>query len=340
MNHRIDVAGWQEFRIGELFDIIKGRRLTKANMIDGDINFIGSSSVNNGITALIGNTEHVHPGGVLTVCYNGSVGETFYQSEPFWASDDVNILEPKTEISRNSMLFIGTVIRHLGQYYNWTDKWTRDVMLDTLISLPVTTLGDPDWGYMNTYMTRVMGEMQEVANKLIVEDFGKVAFDVCGWQEFRIGELFDIIKGRRLTKANMIDGDINFIGSSSVNNGITALIGNTEHVHPGGVLTVCYNGSVGETFYQSEPFWASDDVNILEPKTEISRNSMLFIGTVIRHLGQYYNWTDKWTRDVMLDTLISLPVTTLGDPDWGYMNTYMTDIFHEAQDMVSKLEKL
>ena len=94
-------------------------------------------------------------GGVLTVCYNGSVGETFYQSEPFWASDDVNILEPKTEISRNSMLFVGTVIRHLGQYYNWTDKWTRDVMLETLITLPITSLGNPELGNIWILIWRV-----------------------------------------------------------------------------------------------------------------------------------------------------------------------------------------
>lgn len=58
---KIDTSGWKEFLVGELFDVVKGTRLTKANMIPGDIRFIGSSAMNNGCTAMVGNTENMHP---------------------------------------------------------------------------------------------------------------------------------------------------------------------------------------------------------------------------------------------------------------------------------------
>lgn len=48
--------------------------------------------MNNGCTAMVGNTENMHPANTITVCYNGSVGETFYQDRPFLASDDVIFL--------------------------------------------------------------------------------------------------------------------------------------------------------------------------------------------------------------------------------------------------------
>lgn len=46
--------------------------------------------MNNGCTAMVGNTENMHPANTIIVCYNGSVGETFYQDRPFLASDDIN----------------------------------------------------------------------------------------------------------------------------------------------------------------------------------------------------------------------------------------------------------
>ena len=49
-----DYLEWTAFRLGDLFVISKGTRLTKAQMIPGEINYIGASSMNNGVTARIG----------------------------------------------------------------------------------------------------------------------------------------------------------------------------------------------------------------------------------------------------------------------------------------------
>lgn len=43
---KIDISEWKPFAIGNIFDVIKGTRLTKAHMKSGDIRFIGSSSMN------------------------------------------------------------------------------------------------------------------------------------------------------------------------------------------------------------------------------------------------------------------------------------------------------
>lgn len=120
---KIDISEWKPFAIGNIFDVIKGTRLTKAHMKSGDIRFIGSSSMNNGCTSLVGNTENMHSENTITVCYNGSVGETFYQDEPFLASDDVNVLYPKFNMNRNIALFIAPLIKAISARYNYVDKW-------------------------------------------------------------------------------------------------------------------------------------------------------------------------------------------------------------------------
>ena len=153
--------------------------------------------------------------------------------------------------------------------------------------------------------------------------------------EFRASGLFEIKKGKRLTKADMLPGDFPFTGASSDNNGVTAHIGNTEHLHPGNTFTVSYNGSVGEVFLQDDQFWASDDVNVWYPKFEYSRERMLYVMSVVKRLGQRHDYTAKWTIDKMREETLSLPVIPSADPshaytpddiDWACMERYIRAI--------------
>ena len=54
----IDISNWKAFAIADLFDVIKGTRLTRANMKAGSIRYIGASTFNNGITAYIANDHN------------------------------------------------------------------------------------------------------------------------------------------------------------------------------------------------------------------------------------------------------------------------------------------
>lgn len=152
---KMDMTFWEPFTLESLFDIVKGTRLTKNDMKEGDINYIGASAFNNGITYKIGNNEHVHPAGLLTVCYNGSIGTTFYQPEPFWATDDVNVLYPKFEMTPYIGMFIAPLIRRVGLNYAYTDKWQIEDMKKSHIYLPIDKNDKPDWVYMDAYMRKI-----------------------------------------------------------------------------------------------------------------------------------------------------------------------------------------
>lgn len=147
----INQAGWREFTLKELFDIEKGKRLTKANMREGNTPFIGATAFNNGVTVRVGNEGRRFPPNVLTVCYNGSIGETFYQTEPFLASDDVNVLRPKFKMNCYIAMFFATLIRLEGANYAYTDKWQKKAMEDTNLLLPCKGQ-EPDWKYMEQFI--------------------------------------------------------------------------------------------------------------------------------------------------------------------------------------------
>ena len=140
---------------------------------------------------------------------------------------------------------------------------------------------------------------------------------------FTAADLFDIKKGKRLTKADMRKGNINFVGSSSSDNGITAKIGNTEYLHPAHTFTVSYNGSVGEVFLQDEQFWASDDVNVWYPKFPYNQRVVEYIMSAVRRLKVKYSYTAKWTLDKMQSELLKLPIKPDGTPDFEYMERYI-----------------
>ena len=117
-----------------LFRFEKGKRLTKEAMIPGNTNFLGAISENNGVREKI-TADYIWQPNCITVNYNGSVGEAFYQSEPFWASDDVNILYAKNfwEMNKYIAMFLITVIKANKYRFGYGRKWTIEKMKETII---------------------------------------------------------------------------------------------------------------------------------------------------------------------------------------------------------------
>lgn len=133
----MDVSKWIDFRLGKVFRIEKGKRLTKENMTFGDLNFLGAIQGKNGVREKI-NAEPLFQGNCISVNYNGcGVGEAYYQKEPFWASDDVNILFLRGhEMNEALAMFFITVIRTEKYRFSYGRKWNKSQMEETVIKLP------------------------------------------------------------------------------------------------------------------------------------------------------------------------------------------------------------
>jgi hypothetical protein len=138
--------------------------------------------------------------------------------------------------------------------------------------------------------------------------------------------LFTFFKGKRLRKEDMFEGETNYIGAISENNGIRQRVDAPAIFKPN-CITVNYNGSVGETFYQSAPFWATDDVNVLySKKWTLNKYIALFIATVIKANRYQFSYGRKWTMEKMKKSIVKLPATPQGSPDWDYMEQYIKSL--------------
>jgi hypothetical protein len=224
-------------------------------------------------------------------------------------------LLPKVPLSKARLLFYAMCIRANRYRYSYgrqANRTLKDLDLPTLDALP---------SYVdNADLERFKGRDAPVTVGTTP------TLNARDWQPFELSSLFTIKKGKRLTKANMLPGDTPFVSALDWNNGLRQRITESP-IRPAGVLTGNYNGNgVAEAFYQSEAFYASDDVNVLYPKFEMDSAIALFVCAIIRQEKYRFNYGRKWNAGRMRGSVIRLPVTKEGKPDWNFMRHYIATL--------------
>ena len=302
------------FRVtyGNKLDMNKMRKATK----DTGIAFIGRKGGLRGNSGVSGYVERIagvnpYPAGCLTVALGGSILSTYVQQRPFYTAQNVAVLIPRdTEMSLKHRLYYAMCIHH-NEFRYTTFGREANRTLGTIV-LPDSIPGWVDQMEIPSHegLTRAAAREQVLTNPT-------------GWRDYRLDYLFEVRKGRRVTKAARRPGTTRFIGASDKNNGITDYA-DLEPLFSAGVLTVCYNGnSVGWSFFQDEPFFACDDVNVLVPKTPTSMWGLLFVAAMIKFERSRFTYGYKWTQARMKATTIRLPTSREGAPDWTYMEDFM-----------------
>jgi len=318
----------KHFLFSDIFNFQRGKRLIEADQVEGEIAYISSTKMNNGVSAYIAPPDFMTIyNNRLTLSNSGSVGYCFYHNYDFVASDHVTVVwikEESVSLTRNIALYLKPIIESMRYKYNFGREINDERLERERILLPAIG-NNPDWLFMDNYIQKIKDNIKWF--KILALNNEISTFSEKKWGEFQMDYLFNFKKGKRLVKADMQPGKTNFIGAISTNNGIRQLI-DEEPLHNGECITVNYNGSVGEAFYQENPFWASDDVNVLYPKNwwKINRYIAMFLITVIKENRYLYSYGRKWTLDKMKESVIKLPKTKNGSPDWAYMEKYIKSL--------------
>lgn len=315
-------------RLNELFDVSYGNKLDWNKMkplprSKGGINFVGRSSQNHGVVGTIAPLPSVEPYevGIITVSLGGTkLLSSFVQGYPFYTAQNIAVLKPKKEMTFSEKLFICICIRHNRFRYSAFGREANRTIRTMLIPDPCEF---PQWLNEVTIDT-IEGKSAPASTKPTLSLNGPT------WKAFKISDLFDLKKGKRLTKADMVRGNTPFIGSIDNNNGVSHYIGQRP-IHEGNTITVNYNGSVAEAFYQREPFWASDDVNVLYPKFKLTPAIAIFLITIIRQEKYRFNYGRKWHLERMEQSYIQLPAQPNGAPDWEFMDQYIKTLPFSSQ---------
>lgn len=322
----LNVGGWKEFRIGDLFDVSLSMGDLKLDDCDkGEIPLISSGQTNNGIVGYIdiggdGKAQLFSKNKITVDMFCNA----FYQPRDFYAVSHgrVNILTPKFQMSSLSALFITTIINKERFKYSYGRAVYSDEISRMCINLPTNSQGEPDFPFMENYVKSLKSK------PITTKNWGEQKLLLLGtnnWKEFCLGDYFEIKKGKRLTSDDQIEGITPYIGAIDSNNGVANYIGQ-KAIHGGNTISLSYNGSVGEAFYQATPFWATDDVNVLyfkkENNTSFNQFIALFICTILRREKYRFSYGRKWTIESMRKTIIRLPAKN-NKPDWNFMEKFV-----------------
>lgn len=181
--------------------------------------------------------------------------------------------------------------------------------------------------------------------------------DLHDWQEFIMSRLFKIESPASRSIKSYTEGDVPYVSSGKVNNGIVSYLEpkEDEELEKGNCITV--SPLDGSSFYQEDDFLgrggAGSAISMLYNEN-LSKYNGLFICTIIKISAEKFDYSDALTGDNLDNLIIKLPVLHNADgsiyidderkysddgyiPDWEYMSAYMETIEEKAQNKIDLL---
>ena len=312
--------------VSELFEISTGTslsllKLERTNKVEG-IPFVSATGRNNGVSAYVKKLDNIVPlsPGNITVAMNGSVMSSFVQLRPYYSIVQVYSLTSKEEMSLYHKLYYCQCF--------FANKFRFSYgRVGTVRTLGGMGIPHPD--EIPSWVNSVeMGSTEQYSSPAL----SKITptLDVSTWGTFNIPDLFCVKRGATLSKLQRTPGMTSFVSATAFNNGVTDHVGQRA-THDGNTISVSNDGSIGEAFYQKEPFFASPSVTVLYPKFSLNPHLAMFLTTILRQEKFKYNYGRKWNLERMNTTSIKLPVTPTGDPDWEYMERYIKTLPFSSQ---------
>ncbi len=160
---KLEDRSWLEFRVGDIFEEISIKKLSKSPEDLGDVAFVSSTSLNNGVN----NFYDVSPiiKNVISVSTNGACFDCFYHDYPIAVSNDVEILYSKN-LNKFNGLFICTVLKKEKDKWSYGRKPKNNKVFNTVIKLPANDNNNPDWKFMEDYIKEIWGGVFRDINSL------------------------------------------------------------------------------------------------------------------------------------------------------------------------------
>lgn len=153
------------------------------------------------------------------------------------------------------------------------------------------------------------------------------SLDARAWEWFNLTpDLFDYSKGKRLTKADSIEGDIPLVTAGEYNQGVSRCVDNDMEIFNNCITIDMF----GYCVYRGYAFCCDDNILVLKPQKNISKYAMMFIVTIINQDQYKYAYGRQYRQKTLLKHKIKLPVNGKGEADWEFMERYIKSLPYSA----------
>lgn len=327
---------WGEFKINELFEKIKVKSLKyKTSELPG--------VQNQGLNNYVKRKNATILKNVISISANGAnTGATFYQNKEFTVLQDAYAIKwvgTKDELSDNHYIFFTNAIsKTIFGNYEWTNKAGWEKIKANKINLP-TKNDKIDFAFMENFIAELEAErIKKLDNYLVVnglkdytltDEEEKVLkdFDNIKWEEFKLGNLFDVHNTKGFNKDSLVSGNqYDYITRTSQNQGILQQTGfvNEENLNSSG------NWSLGllqmDFFYRHNPWYAGQFVRKITSKKTYNNKTILFLTTILNNQkNKFLNILVRDFDKTFLNQNVLLP-TQSSNPHYHLMETLISAI--------------
>ena len=154
---QIDVSGWGEFALVDVFEMRNTNSITAASLIpdSGEVPYVTAQAGNNGVQTYVDcPTEWLNEGPCILI--GGKTLSFSYQARSFCSNDSHNIAlytrDEKASSLAVQLFLISALQASLSPLFSWGDSISMRRAKGLSMTLPVTPTGEPDWAYMESMM--------------------------------------------------------------------------------------------------------------------------------------------------------------------------------------------
>ena len=330
----LDINKWKDFYLSDVFTRIEPGKVSQAYQLEEgtDIPYLGAKKDDNGVMAWCATNNELKSSGncVVLICDGqGSVGLANYMESDFLGTVNLMLCYNDSHLNQYTGLFLATIISQERPKYSFGRKWKTHIN-ETLIKLPQTETGAPNWEFMEQYIKTLNYKPLTTSNR---NRKGTNSLSVERWRPFKVNELFEVKYGINMELDTCIEAEpgdkdaVNFVARTESNNGVSARVKPVEgkEPQPAGLITCAGGGSVLSTFLQEEPFYSGRDLYLLIPLYPMSKLAKLFCITVIK--ANKYRYSYGRQANITLPYLeLMLPANAEGAPDFDFMENYMKSL--------------
>ena len=343
---------FEEFRIGDIFDIQTGSLLNSSVLINGDIKRISAKSEDNGVIGTydtLNIDEARHYENFISVNFFGDV---FYH--PYLASVEMKVHVVKfkkcealafkeIEFTNYSGLYISSCIKNiLRGKFGYGNQLSSSKLRDGKFKILLPTLGGKiNFSFMEKFIEELERERVEELDaylratglknyELTQSEKSALAkfdeFDKWGGvaKEFNLKKLFgSSTRGKRLKSSDRLDGNLPFVTAGEADMGISAFISNDVEIFKENTITIDMFGS---SKYRNYKYGADDHVAVVHTEN-LPKHAAIYVATAIHKVanaGQFSYARNFYAKDA--DELnILLPVFN-GEICYEFMNDFIKAI--------------
>lgn len=350
---------WKPFKLGDIkiFKLQRGESKYLKTMCFGDYPYISTTRENNGICAYV--AEYNRQGNLITLAYDGSIGACFYQTVPFFASEKIVTIDlVQCKLTPKIAMFLITVIKLEAELYSYGGrKWTVEKQLkNTDLYLPADKNGNPDYDFMEKYIESLSGDINNIPDYFLNEGYEKACWyldnvnqedferNFAGvaknekvnlsdrkWDYFVLENIVSSVhNGKSYNVSDLVisDGEdyVSYVTRTDENNGVSMYVQSLAYQGLEKANAITIGDTTATIFFQEHNFITGPHIIVIRADWLNVYTANFIITILNQEKYRYPVFGRAFTKDLIKQTKLYLPVDSDGNPDYEFMEDYIKSL--------------